>query len=183
MVNKFPLPVKSNAFQDLQLDPSFLRIPQDKYEDIVETAWSRGQIEGQKFIDRYGRNCNFQEILHDSGILVKELDKDYTLGETRYFCEYISGKKEIHLYKKSIEIWAEKNLLPYDVSKNYILSHEYFHYLEWTVLGLTSKLYMVPMIEIGKLKIGKTGIRAMSEIAANAFVNTVFRLEENDNEF
>lgn len=182
MLNQFPLPVKENALQDLKLDPAFLKIPEKDYDRIIDAAWERGHAEGVKFLERYQKNRNFEDILRENGITLLEFDKDYTLGNTRYFCEYISGKKEIHLYKKAVEIWAENNHLTYALGKNYILSHEFYHYLEWSELGLTSRLYTVPMIKLGKLSLGKTGIRAMSEIAANAFVNTVFRLEEEDNE-
>ena len=57
------------------------------------------------------------------------------------------------------------------VKQNLILSHEFYHYLEATELGYTSRRYLVPMIILGKLRLGKTGVPALSEIAANAFAN------------
>jgi hypothetical protein len=59
---------------------------------------------------------------------------------------------------------------------NLILSHEFFHFLECTGLGLTSRMYQVPMIVIGPLKIGRTGIRALSEIGAHGFARTYYDL-------
>ena len=55
---------------------------------------------------------------------------------------------------------------------NLILSHEYFHFLEVTELGLTSRDYTVPMVQIGPVRLGKTGLRALSEIGAHAFART-----------
>jgi hypothetical protein len=57
--------------------------------------------------------------------------------------------------------------------------HEFFHVLETTRLGLTSKEYTVPLITIGPCKLGKTGIHALSEIAAHAFTNTYYELLHN----
>ena len=48
-----------------------------------------------------------------------------------------------------------------ETAQNVILSHEYFHFLEWTKLGLTSREYQVPMLKLGPLKLGKTGVRAL----------------------
>lgn len=36
-----------------------------------------------------------------------------------------------------------------ETAQNVILSHEYFHFLEWTKLGLTSREYQVPMLKLG----------------------------------
>ena len=57
--------------------------------------------------------------------------------------------------------------------------HEFFHVLETTRLGITSKEYTVPLFTIGPFKLGKTGIHALSEIAAHAFTNTYYGLLES----
>ncbi len=61
-------------------------------------------------------------------------------------------------------------------AENLILSHEYYHFLEWNKLGLTSRDYQVPMISIGPLRLGRTGIRALSEIGAHGFAHTYHQL-------
>ncbi len=85
----------------------------------------------------------------------------------------------MNLYLKSIELWAKENSLDLRSAENLILSHEFYHFLEWTKLGLTSRLYQVPMIQLGKLKFGHTGIRALSEIGAHAFAGTYRDLFES----
>ena len=57
--------------------------------------------------------------------------------------------------------------------------HEFFHVLETTRLGLTSKEYLVPLFTLGPFRLGKTGIHALSEIAAHAFTNTYYGLLHN----
>ena len=49
---------------------------------------------------------------------------------------------------------------------------------KWNKLGLTSRDYQVPMISIGPLRLGKTGIRALSEIGAHGFAHTYHQLLE-----
>ena len=55
-----------------------------------------------------------------------------------------------------------------------ILCHEYFHHLEWHEIGMTSRRHLVPMIKIGGISMGKTGVPSLSEIAANAFAQECF---------
>jgi hypothetical protein len=50
-----------------------------------------------------------------------------------------------------------------------IFFHEYFHFLEATSVGEVSNHYKVPIIKIGKYVLVKSGIRALSEIAAHGF--------------
>ena len=178
MINKFPLPIKENALFDLKQDPCIAKIKESDYERIIDTAWTKGTEVALEMKEVLGDDRNFSKILHERGLKVMEQDKDYIIGKTRYFSEYISGKNEIYLYSKSILIWAMENNLTYEEAKNYILAHEFYHFLEWTKIGMTSKLYTVPLITIGECRIGRTGIRAKSEIAANAFVHTIFEMED-----
>ena len=96
------------------------------------------------------------------------------LGDRRYFCEYFSEKKLIKIYRKSMELWCGENGYDYEDGCNLILCHEYFHHLEWHEIGMTSRRHQVPMIKIGRFHLGKTGIPAQSEIAANAFAQECF---------
>ena len=97
--------------------------------------------------------------------------------------DYLSGRKQISLYTRSIALWAEENKLDDETARNLILSHEYFHFLECNGLGLTSRLYQVPILIIGPLKIGRTGIRALSEIGAHAFAHTYHNLLNKQKEY
>jgi hypothetical protein len=113
-------------------------------------------------------------IAEAEGLTVIYTDKDNVSGRVRYFSEYYSGRKTIYMYSGSIEKWARSNKLKIEDARELILAHEFFHHLECTRLGLTSKQYTVPHFQIGKLKIGKAGIRALSEIGAHGFSYTFF---------
>ena len=114
-------------------------------------------------------------VLEQKHFRIQTEDVDYVMGNIRYFCEYISERNIIRVYRKSVQLWADKNVLPYDTALELILAHEYFHYLEWHEIGRTSKQCLVPMLRLGPLSLGKTGISALSEIGANAFANCCFR--------
>ena len=107
-----------------------------------------------------------------------ERDIDFVSGNQRYFSDYVAGKNCITLYLRSVDLWAQQNKMTRMEAENLILSHEYYHFLEWNKLGLTSRDYQVPMISIGPLRLGKTGIRALSEIGAHGFAHTYHQLLE-----
>ena len=98
------------------------------------------------------------------------------MGKQRYFSDYISGQNVINLYTLSVEKWAAQNELSYDRAVNLILSHEYYHFLEMNEIGLASREYLVPMLTLGPWKLGKTGIRALSEVGAHAFARKYYEL-------
>ena len=121
-------------------------------------------------------SMDFYSIARRNGLTLLEKDTDYVVGGRRYFSDYISGRKCVNIYAKSVGMWAKENGLEYQQAVNLILSHEYYHFLEVTQLGLTSRDYQVPALVLGPLKIGKTGIRALSEIGAHGFARTYYEL-------
>jgi hypothetical protein len=171
-----PFPSKQLAHQELTYDPCYSKIPIKDRQPIVESAWEKGEQAALMTYEKYGGSYDFNEIAVKSGLTVKMKNADYIVGNQRYFSDYISGRNLLILYLGSIQKWAESNSLDLPTAVNMIISHEYFHFLEWTSLGLTSREYTVPMLTIGKLKLGKTGIRALSEIGAHAFAHTYFHL-------
>ncbi|MDR1575007.1 MAG: hypothetical protein LBS37_03290 [Treponema sp.] len=141
-------------------------------------SWKRGSEAAKNIFIKFDREPDFFTIAEKSGLSYQWVDVDYIAGDRRYFSDYLSGKNLIRLFTKSIAHWAEKNNLDIKKAANLILSHEYFHFLECTNLGLTSRLYQVPMIIAGPFKIGRTGIRALSEIGAHGFAYTYDTLIE-----
>ncbi|GHV93903.1 hypothetical protein AGMMS50293_02230 [Spirochaetia bacterium] len=171
-----PFPGFDLAEKELSYDYCYAKIPAADRERIIRMAWERGRGAAKETFAKYGGKEDFFAIAEKSGLSCELVDKDYVMGNLRYFSDYLSGRKRIRLYTRSIALWAEQNGLDEQTAQNMILSHEYYHFLECTVLGLTSKLYQIPMLIIGPLKIGRTGIRALSEIGAHAFVHTYYNL-------
>lgn len=173
---RFPFPGRDLADMELTYDLCYDKIPEKDRPVIVENAWKKGVKAAEAVFMRENGQSNFVKIIDDAGLKLVEKKVDYVVGNQRYFSDYISGKKIINLYTKSVQLWADENELTYAQAVNLILSHEYYHYLEMNEIGLTSKEYLVPMIRIGSLAFGKTGIRALSEIAAHAFARRYFEL-------
>lgn len=165
----FPFPGRELAASELSRDPCHVKIlPKDR-EKVVEMAWKKGEKAAKMIFERYEGSHDFFYIAEQSGLKCVQVDADYVVGNDRYFSDYLTGRKRIRLFTKSISRWAKKNSLTLHEAKNLILSHEYFHFLEFTEIGLTSRDYQVPMLVIGNFKLGRTGVRALSEIGAHAF--------------
>ena len=174
--SRFPFPTRELALKELSWDRYVMRIPEKDKERIVDLAWSKGERAAHMVFEESNGQSDFFQICKDVGMTIIKKDIDCVYGNQRYFSDYVSGTKEITLYEQSCALWAKQNQLDLHEAQNLILMHEFFHVLETTRLGLTSKEYTVPLFTIGPFKLGKTGIHALSEIAAHAFTNTYYGL-------
>jgi hypothetical protein len=182
---RFPFPGRELADKELTYDPCYGKIPEADRAPIIEKAWQKGCRAAEMVYARENGSMDFDTIVRNSGLTLTEVPKDYIVGKQRYFSDYISGQKQVNLYTGSIRKWAEQNGLDYETAVNLILGHEYYHYLEVNEIGLASREYLVPMVVMGPIKLGKTGIRALSEVGAHAFVRKYFELvkeKERQNE-
>lgn len=183
-MKKFPFPDKENSMQELQRDYVFSKIEKEKIETIFEDAWSVGVEQAQRFLEKHRAESrlNMWEILQKNGVKIVEQEMDYVLGKRRYFCEFLSGKKQLKIYKGSVALWCRENDFSYKEGLNILLCHEYFHYLEWNEIGMVSRRHQVPIIKIGPMHLGKTGIPSLSEIGANAFAQVCYQflMKEED---
>ena len=177
--SRFPFPTRELALKELSWDRYVMRIPEEDKKRIVDLAWSKGECAAHMVFEESNGQSDFFQICKDAGMTIIKKDIDCVYGNQRYFSDYVSGTKEITLYEQSCALWAKQNQLDLHEAQNLILMHEFFHVLETTRLGLTSKEYTVPLFTIGPFKLGKTGIHALSEIAAHAFTNTYYGLLES----
>lgn len=172
----------------LQSDACYGKIPPEDVEPVFDDAWNLGEREGKAFLQQHCQDdFDMLRILRQLGFRIEEQNIDYIMGNIRYFCEYLPGKNQITIYSKGIALWAGTNELDYEPARNIILAHEFFHYLEANRIGWVSKRCLVPMLKIGNITLGKTGIAALSEVAANAFANTYYdsymlRHQANEND-
>lgn len=173
---RFPFPDRKLADQELTYDPCYNKVRPEDRGDIVEKAWQKGCRAAETVFARENGSWDFMNIARNSGLTLLERNTDYVVGKQRYFSDYVSGQRCITLYTISVRKWADQNGLSYEQAVNLILSHEYYHYLEMNEIGLTSRDYLVPMMTIGPLKLGKTGIRALSEVGAHAFARKYYEL-------
>jgi len=171
-----PFPDRELAGKELERDPCYLKIPKEDRAKVIDMAWNKGEKAAKSVFERFDGSPDFFEIMKTSGLTVVKEDRDYVVGNHRFFCDYLTGRKRVRLFTKSVDLWAKKNQLPLDTACNVILMHEYFHFLEHTELRVTSREYQVPMLILGSIKLGSTGILALSEIGAHAFAHTYYDL-------
>ena len=171
MTRALPFPGRELADAELERDPCFARIPVGDRALIVEAAWAKGAAAADMVFAEESGQPDFTDIASRHGLKVIRVDKDYVVGNDRYFSDYLSGTSTITLYGRSIALWADANGLGPNEAERVILAHEYCHFLEWTRLGLTSRDYQIPMLRLGPFALGRTGIRALSEIGAHAFAH------------
>ena len=177
-MDSFPFPSREQALDVLKSDPVFRKIQKDEagLRAVADTAWDTGEAAARDILENNpGRSI--RQIVKACGVAIHSEGKDNVVGKVRYFSDYYSGeKKRIVLYTVSINKWAAKNGFSRREAEEIILAHELFHHLECTKLGLTSKQCLVPILRIGGLSIGETGVRALSEIGSFAFARTCFDL-------
>lgn len=172
--NAFPFPGYELALNELRRDYVYSKIDHTKEQEIVDMAWQIGATAAIKLKNEYDRPYDFREIAKSVNLEIIDEDIDRIIGNHRFFSEYITKQSKIFMYLKSINLWAQSNSLSQEQAYNLVLAHEFFHFLEYKKLGYTSKKVLVPIIKIGKFTFGKTGVRALSEIAAHAFVYEIF---------
>jgi len=177
-MRSYPFPDKETSREELKRDLLYEKIKEEDRNTISDRAWETGAAAAFTILQSY-QDKTIYEIASAEGLKITYISKDFIAGNVRYFSEYYSGRKEIIMYTQAIEKWAKSNKVKNEEAYELILAHEFFHHLECTKLGLTSKQYLVPRIRIGKFSFGKAGIRALSEIGAHGFSYIIYK-ERND---
>lgn len=169
----FPFPDRVESREELERDLLYERIPEEDRIRLCDLAWDRGVKAALELWKRYPEK-GLLEIAAAEGVKVVRCPEERVNAAFRIFGEYSSGENEITLYLGAIEKWAGANALSMEEAEDLVLAHEFFHFLECTKLGETSKLFQVPTLRIGKWVLIKSGIRALSEIGAHGFSRACF---------
>lgn len=179
-MKEFPFPSREAAYDELRRDVMYNKLLRSgvDIDAVAEKAWNTGADAARDFYEEVGGQMDFQAIARDKGLTIRKEHTDQVIAGRRYFSEYLTNKREMVLYTGSIEKWAVSNAMSVEDATNLILAHEFFHHLENTRLGFTSRQTMVPMLSVFGIRIGSTGIRALSEIGAHAFARTYFQLAQ-----
>lgn len=186
VMKAFPFPNQHESFEELKRDILYDKIPVSDQQEICIKAWETGTKAAENTLEKYGTK-SIEDIISLSSLKIERNPKDNVAGNVRYFSEYYSGQNKIILYEKSIHMWAKENKFTEKEAADLILSHEFYHFLECTKLGLTSKQYLVPTLKLGNLVILKSGIKALSEVGAHGFSRRFYELttglpKEKDND-
>lgn len=171
-MNRFPFPNHVACIEVIQQDILFRKIPECKYEELITAAWNWGESAAKALIKK---ESDIFYSLKKENFCVIRYEEDRVVGTLRCFAEIYPKIKTINLYKKAISQWAENNFMRYCLAEKLILSHEFFHYLEYAGYIPTAKcIYPVPTLTIRNRVLISTGIYAVSEIGAYAFSKVYF---------
>lgn len=171
---QFPFPDRENSFPLLEKDPEYGKIPVGQVERVFDRAWNTGVDAANALLASEKAPIDFFALAEARQLNITSKPEDNVAGGVRYYSEFYPKTREIILYNGSVRRWCVANHVSMANGRMLILSHEYFHFLESTSLGWTSKQYEAYMIKIGSRCFGRTGTAALSEIAANAFAYTCF---------
>lgn len=170
----YPFPDKQASREELKRDLLYRKIPPQDLAPMADRAWETGAEAARRALQEHP-GMSIYALAQAQGLTVDHRAVDKVSGKVRYFSEYYAGRKTIFLYDESIGKWAGANGLSQGAAEELILAHEFFHHLECTCLGPTSRQYTVPQLELGPVRLGKSGIRALSEIGAHGFAYTWYQ--------
>lgn len=167
----FPLPDLASAKREFERDPLYRRIPPEKAEAVLAKAWRTGAAAAEKLRAERGFAIRISDLAAENGMELVRETGDCVAAGLRSFGEYSSDPDRIVLYLGAIGKWAEANGWETDAAEEMSAAHEYFHYLEHSRLGPTSRQCVVATLRIGNFVLLQSGVRALSEIGAYGFAS------------
>ncbi len=142
--------------------------------DIINFAHD---VVDQLFLEDSYSLFDIENIISQDGIDIKlERNNKNDFFKYRALIEINEMEKTIFLYEDSIEEICSKFELDYEFVKCILLTHEFFHYLEYKNIVNTD--YFIHRKSILKVK-RRYKVKAASEIAANYFIIKVLGLDFN----
>ncbi|MBQ8813006.1 MAG: hypothetical protein IJZ85_00715 [Lachnospiraceae bacterium] len=178
-MKQFPFPDRITARDELTHDVLYKKIPEEERVRICDEAWQVG-VDAARREMAEDPDGNIYELAKANGLQIIRERVDKVSGGLRFFSEYTPNKSRIDVYVLSIRLFAKNNHLTEEEAEELILAHEFFHFLEENKIGDTSQIYTIPRVTIGSLKIGKSGIRALSEIGAHGFARTYWEISHGE---
>lgn len=158
----------------LKSDPLYDKLNEEEQESAIEKARQLGIEASQWILENY-RNKDSYEVLKE--LKVPIIYEHVPYSKFIPYSIYRPKNKTITLYVNVVNNAVEQ-LYPYtniethkellEKVTNVILFHELFHHLEQIKFGSASKLMKTTTIDFGIFHL-KSGIKALSEIAAHTF--------------
>lgn len=147
-----------------------------KKKELVDFAIEIGKEQGTKSIDEGLCKTNPQKYIKKFCCVNHLNDKPII----PIYSEMDIKRKTINIYTNEIEqtICDFKEEISIDEEKLYNLFalHEFFHFLEFTRIGLVSSMKKVSMLSIFKWNFTR-GLSSLSEIAAHAYVREIINID------
>lgn len=155
------------AYLELKQDMFFNKIPNEKLAYYIEQALTIGR----DYADSYAGKT-IEQLYEQAGITIRTENHDGEFFKVKLRAQFETnskGNSQVYLYKESILPLAEANQMEYEEMAQIILTHEFFHNIEYGLeKTIGDQLEPVETLRVFGLS-RKANITRASEVAANAF--------------
>lgn len=162
------------AYELLQADPLYLRIPDDIERDLVHLALDTGAEFARQVFDNYKCSDPIQLARMLEIRVLFDISRPNLKG-FRTLSSYTAHPPTITVYENMLRVCrenlAERNRIDRTFLSNLTnicVAHEIYHHLARKKLFFVDLAYKVPILDLKVVRIEKS-LMMLSEIAANAF--------------
>jgi hypothetical protein len=166
----------------LEADPTSRLIPAQERPGLISMALGSGREWARELRRRYPE-ADTLVLAQKLGVEVKTSEQEGKLGNIILRSEYYAEPPQIVIYTTSVKALEEiisraghTDLVPPDLLVPIHVAHELFHHLEIVKKDQLSHRYKVSTLRIGRWRLLESGVRALTEIGAHAFVQTLLNL-------
>ncbi len=167
----YPFPDRVRSRNELRNDILYEKIPEKDRVWICDAAWNMGVQTAEKLMNGYPDVDIYQLVSQYELDVVHQQGEKISAGYC-FFGEFAPKEKRIYLYRAAVQRFAANNSMTEKEAEELILAHEFYHFLEENIIGKTSERYQIPVLSLGRIRIGKCGVKALSEIGAHGFART-----------
>lgn len=167
----------------LEMDPTYRLIPAVRRTELASMALETGRAWAHELRATHPAE-DLALLAQQLGVEVEFSDEANEAGDVVIRSEYYDAPARIVIYQSSLEKTREvieQAGLAAAIDPGLLLpihlAHELFHHLEHLKQDRLSQRYKVPTLRIGQWNLIVSGVRALSEIGAHAFVQAWLRLD------
>lgn len=165
----------------LELDLTSKRIPSQERPALISMALKCGREWALELRKQYPA-ADILFLAKQLGVDLKTSDQVNEIGNIVLRSEYYTQPPQIVVYSSSIKVLEEviervglANVMPPSLIMPIHVAHELFHHIEYLKKDSLSRRYMVRTLGLGPWGL-KSGVRALTEIGAHAFVQNWLNL-------
>ena len=174
--------VQATAEMMLEMDSTCRLIPVHERPGLVSMALKSGTEWAEELRQRFP-GADTLILAQKLGVEVKHSDQEGKLGNIVLRSEYYDQPPQIVIYNTSVKALQEviertghADLLPPKLLVPIHVAHELFHHLENLKKDHLSQRYRVATLRIGRWRLIESGVRILTEIGAQAFVQVWLNL-------
>jgi hypothetical protein len=167
----------------LEMDSTSKLIPAQERSGLISMALRSGREWAQELRQRYP-GADTVALAQKLGVEVIHSDQPGKLGNIVLRSEYYDQPPKIVIYNSSVKALQEviertghTDLLPPKLLVPIHVAHELFHHIENLKKDHLSQRYKVATLRIGRWRLIESGVRMLTEMGAQAFVQAWLNLD------